>query len=910
MTPSPKRLPDSPRTGRSQGARSDLLTGANRFVDVILRDGGTLRLRPPDAQDAEALTGFFTGLSERSLYLRFHGALKLKPSLVEPFLEPDWLERGALVGTLTADGVEKIVALTNYARLRDPKVAEAAFTVADDHQGRGIGTRMLEQLAERAAAAGIERFVTEVMADNARMLRVIENAGFEITRALDHGTYEITFPIEPTESYLGHVDERDHLGVVASLRPFFAPSSLAVIGASQRRDAIGGLLFRNVIAAEFAGAAYPVNLKGEPVAGVRAYTSIEELPETVDLAVICLPAARVLEAAEAALRSGVRALCVISAGFAEIGDEGRVRQEQLLALVRAHGGRLVGPNCLGIAVSGARMNATFGPRALPPGPIGFSSQSGALGLALLEKASERSLGFSSFISIGNKADVSSNDLLEYWEEDPETGLIVLYLESFGNPRRFGRIARRVARKKPILAMKSGFTGAGARAAGSHTAALAGSEQAVDALFHQAGVLRATTLEEMIDAAALLSTQPLPRGRRVALLTNAGGLGILCSDACEASGLEVADLTPETTGKLAELLPAEASLANPVDMLGSATAASYEATLPMLLADPQVDAVIVLFVPPATAGTEDVATGIARALEGGSNDKPVLAALVSADGTPTALQQTSAPAALFTYPESAARALGLAAERAEWLQRRAGTVPVIEGIDTTGASRVVAAALDEADDAWLPPQATRELLASYGIPLVPEHYANTVDDAVEAATTLGLPVVVKSAEAGAHKTETGGVALNLADEHAVRAAAERIGTPVIVQPMVKGGVELLAGVVQDPTFGPLVAFGPGGILAELIGEAGFRIAPLTDVDAEELLSQSKTGKLVAGYRGVPPADPASLADLIHRLSRLGEDLPEVAELDLNPVIAGPERCVAVDARARVRRAEPAPHVKTW
>jgi acyl-CoA synthetase (NDP forming) len=331
---------------------------------------------------------------------------------------------------------------------------------------------------------------------------------------------------------------------------------------------------------------------------------------------------------------------------------------------------------------------------------------------------------------------------------------------------------------------------------------------------------------------------------------------------------------------------------------------------MLLADPQVDAVIVLFVPPATAGTEDVAAGIARALEGGSNDKPVLAALVSADGTPTALQQTSAPAALFTYPESAARALGLAAERAEWLQRRAGTVPLIEGIDTTGASRVVAAALDEADDAWLSPQATRELLASYGVPLVPEHYANTVEDAVEAATTLGLPVVVKSAEAGAHKTETGGVALNLADEHAVRAAAERIGTPVIVQPMVKGGVELLAGVVQDPTFGPLVAFGPGGILAELIGEAGFRIAPLTDVDAEELLSQSKTGKLVAGYRGAPPADPASLADLIHRLSRLGEDLPEVAELDLNPVIAGPERCVAVDARARVRRPEPAPHVKTW
>jgi acetyl coenzyme A synthetase (ADP forming)-like protein len=862
------------------------------------------------AGDAEALSDFFAGLSERSLYLRFHGALTLKPSLVEPFLEPDWLERGALVGTLTVDGVEKIVALANYARLRNPKVAEAAFTVADEHQGRGIGTRMLEQLAERAAAAGIERFVTEVMADNAQMLRVIEHAGFEISRALDHGTFEITFPIEPTEAYVGHVDERDHLGVVASLRPFFAPASVAVIGASSRRESIGGLLFRNILAGEYTGAAYPVNRSGEPVAGVRAYTSVDELPETVDLAVICLPAAHVLDAAEDSLRAGIRALCVISAGFAETGEEGRDRQESLLAAVRAHGGRLVGPNCLGIAVSGPSLNATFGPRALPPGPIAFSSQSGALGLALLEKAAERSLGFSSFISVGNKADVSANDLLEYWEEDPETGLIALYLESFGNPRRFGRIARRVARKKPILAMKSGTSRAGARAASSHTAALAGSEQAVDALFHQAGVLRATTLEEMIDAAALLSTQPLPRGRRVALLTNAGGLGILCSDACEASGLELADLTPETTAKLAELLPAEASLANPVDMLGSATAASYEATLPILLADPQVDALIVLFVPPATAGTEDVAAGIARALAGGSNDKPVLAALISADGTPTALQQAPAPAALFTYPESAAHALGLAAERAEWLQRRAGRIPAIDGIDSTRAHGVVAAALEESADDWLSPQATRELLASYGLPLVPEQYADSVSGAVKAATSLGLPVVVKSAAAGAHKTETGGVALNLENEEAVREAVERIGTPVIVQPMVTGGVELLAGVVQDPTFGPLVAFGPGGVLAELIGEAGFRIAPLTDVDAEELLSQRKTGKLVAGYRGGPACDPAALADLIHRLSRLGEDLPEVAELDLNPVIAGPDGCVAVDARVRVRQPEQAPRVKAW
>ena len=893
----------SSRTGRPTSARSALPLDV---ADVILRDGGTLRLRPPHAADVDGLVHFFDALSERSFYLRFHGAPTIRPALVEPFVDPDWIERGALIGTLD----DRIVALASYSRLRDPEVAEVAFAVADDQQGRGIGTRMLEQLAERAAAVGIEEFVAEVMGDNTAMLRVFEDAGFGISRALDRGTFEVTFPIEPTASYVEHVDERDHLGVVASLEPFFSPKSVAVIGASTRREAIGGIVFRNILSGDFKGAAYPVNIKGAPVAGVRGYTSIDELPEVVDLAVICLPGARVIEAARSALRAGIRALCVISAGFAEIGEEGRARQDELLELVRAHGGRLVGPNCLGIAVSEPSLNATFGPRALPPGPIAFSSQSGALGLALLEKASERSLGFSSFISIGNKADVSSNDLLEYWEEDESTGLIALYLESFGNPRRFGRIASRVARKKPILAMKSGTSKAGARAAGSHTAALAGSERAVEALFHQAGVLRAETLEELIDAAALLSTQPLPRGRHVVLLTNAGGLGILCSDACEAAGLELSELTDDTRSQLAALLPEEASLANPVDMLGSATAASYEAVVPILLADATVDALIVLFVPPATAGAGDVAEGLARTLDSVSTDKPVLAALLSDEGIPAALRKTPAPAALFTYPESAARALGLAAQRAEWLRRSAGTVPAVDGIDARAAEQVVARALDSAEDVWLSPAETRELLGSYGVPLVAERLESTADSAVAAAAEVGYPVVVKSGVPGAHKTETGGVALDLPDEAAVREAVERIGTPVIVQPMIKGGTELLAGIVQDPTFGPLVAFGPGGVLAELIGEAGFRIAPLTDADAEELLHQEKTGLLVAGYRGNAPADPAALTDLIHRLSRLGVDLPQVAELDLNPVIAGPDGCVVVDARVRVRHPDASALIKKW
>jgi acetyl coenzyme A synthetase (ADP forming)-like protein len=875
-------------------------------VDVILRDGSTLRLRAPAQEDAGALAAFFTGLSERSFYLRFHGIRNVDDDLVRHFLDPDWQDRGVLIGELD----EGIVAVAEYMRLRDERAAEAGFAVADELQGRGIGTRLLERLASLASEQGIERFVAEVMPENRAMLGVFEGAGLEVTRELDGGEFEVRFPIAPTERYRASVDQRDHLAVTASLRPFFQPKSVAVIGASRRRGSIGGELFRNVLAADFSGAAYPVNRDGEPVSGVPAYKSVANVPEVVDLAVVCLPGPLVLDAAEAALASGVKALCVISSGFAEVGAEGRQRQERLLGLVRAHGGRLVGPNCLGIAVPRLGLNATFGPRPLPPGPIGFSSQSGALGLALLEKASERRLGFSSFVSIGNKADVSSNDLLEWWEDDDETKLVLLYLESFGNPQKFARLARRVARRKPVLALKSGATEAGARAASSHTAALATSDIAVEALFRQAGVIRAGTLEELLDAAALLSSQPLPRGRRVGVVTNAGGLGILCADACAASGLELPELSQETRATLQPLLPEDASLANPVDLLGSATEATFEAVIPALLDDKKLDSLIVLFVPPVVAGTDEVAAAILDAVDRTDTDKPVLAVLISRDGTPAALREEGSSIASFAYPESAARALGLAAARAEWLRRPAGSVSPPPEIDVPTARRIVDAALEGRTKAWLDAEATRGLLEAYGVPVVPERMAQTVDEAVEYASELGLPVVLKTAAAGAHKTEQGGIALDLRDEDQVRAAAERIGPPLLVQPMIRGGAELLAGIVQDPVFGPLVAFGPGGVFAELIGAAAFRIAPLTDVDANELVREGKAGRLVAGFRGMPAADAPALVDLLHRLSLLAEDLPEVAELDLNPVIALPNGCLAVDARVRLAAPTLRPALKSW
>jgi acetyl coenzyme A synthetase (ADP forming)-like protein len=694
--------------------------------------------------------------------------------------------------------------------------------------------------------------------------------------------------------------------VRASLEPFFHPRSVAVVGASRRRGSIGGELFRNVLAGDFAGSVYPVNRNGDSVAGVHGQRTVAEIAEKIELAVVCVPGEQVLAAAEDALAAGVRALAVISAGFAETGSAGAERQEKLLALVRDHGARLLGPNCLGIASSPVHLNATFAPRSFPAGKIGFSSQSGALGLALLERAEATGLGVTSFVSVGNKADVSSNDLLEWWEDDDETEMVVLYLESFGNPRAFARIAQRLARRKPILALKGGRTRAGSRAAGSHTAALAGSDVAADALFRQAGVIRARTLDELIDVATLLSSQPVPRGRRVALVTNAGGLGILAADACEAAGLEVSPPGDEARAALAEVMPPEGSSSNPIDLLGGATAESFAAALPPVLADPAFDAAIVLFVPTVGSNEEKVGAAISQAAAI-APDKPVLCVFVSAKGAPASLRSAEDVPA-FAYPEAAARALGRAAERGEWLRRPAGEVPERER-DRDEAQAVVHEAV-AAGGGWLDAEQARRLLEAYGVPLVPERLAATPQAAVDAARELGYPVVLKTAVPGAHKTEQGGVILDLGDDEAVLAAAERLAGPVLVQSFVRGGTELLAGAVQDPVFGPLVAFGPGGVLAELIGEAQFRLAPLTDLDAEELVRGGKAGRLVAGFRGAPPADEAALVDLLLRLSLLADELPEVAELDLNPVLALPGGCFAVDARVRVAdRAQPR-RTKSW
>jgi acyl-CoA synthetase (NDP forming)/RimJ/RimL family protein N-acetyltransferase len=877
------------------------------LADVILRDGRTLRLREPGHADRDALAAFLARLSPESLRLRFFATVRPDESLVDPYLDSDWNQRGALLGTLTTGADERVIALASYARLRDPRAAEVAFAVADAEHGAGIATRMLERLARHASDEGIERFVFEILPTNASMLHVVAGAGFEFARETANDVVEVTMSIEPTASYADRVAERDHVGVATSIAHFLDPSSIAVYGASARRGTIGGELFRNVVSGGFERPVYPINRTGDAVAGVPGRRTLRGVESAVELALICVPADAVVEAAEDALNAGVRSICVVSAGFAEVGSEGRERQGRLLALVRAHGGRLIGPNCLGIASSAACMNATFAAQPPPPGRVGFASQSGALGLAVVEQARGRGLGLSSFVSLGNKADVSSNDLLEYWEDDDATSVVALYLESFGNPLRFGSIARRVARKKPVLAVKGGATAAGARAAASHTAALASSDVAVDALFRQAGVQRTRTLSEFLDAATLLSSQPLPQGGRVAILTNAGGLAILCADACAAEGLELPPPSPGTRAGLRRLVPAEASVENPIDVLGSATAETFASVLPLLLADPAFDAVCVLFVRPIVATAADVVDAVDAAIEAAGHDKPVVGVFLSAE---TEVRSARASRVTrFDSPEAAAAALGLAARRAEWLRQPVGVVPELEDVDRAAARAIALEALEASDDVWLDARQSRIVLEAYGIRLAPEAIADTPDQAAHAADVIGMPVVVKSATPGAHKTESGGVALDLRDGDAVRQAARRIGCPVLVQPML-GGAELLVGATQDPTFGPLVAIGLGGVQAELIGAVSFALAPLTDSDARELLSKGPLGRLVKGFRGRPPLAAGVLADLLHRLSALTLDLPELAELDLNPIVVDDRGYYAIDRRVRLQRCVPSARVKTW
>ncbi len=861
---------------------------------------------------------FLEGLDPGSRMFRFASGGTDLEAAARLMVDVDYSQRYGLVAVRgTSDDV---VAQGNYFGI-EPGQAEVAFTIARGLQGLGLGTLLLAHLAEVAEENGISLFVAEVLPDNHRMIEVFRESGFPIEMSSRPGTIHVELPTSFSDEAISRFEDRDRFAARAAIRPFLEPRAVAVIGASREHGTVGGQLFHNALESGFDGVVYPVNASADVVQSVRAYPSIAEVPDEVDLAVIAVPAPVVIDVARECADKGVPALVVISAGFAETGPDGAELQRRLVDVCRGAGMRLVGPNCLGIlnTAQRAHLNVTFAPATPPRGHVGFATQSGALGLALIDLASDRGLGVSSFASIGNRADITANDFLEYWEDDDATRVALLYIESFSDSRRFSRVARRLGHRMPIVVVKSGRSAAGERATSSHTGALlAASDVTVDALFEQAGVIRTDSLAELLDVASLLENQPLPSGRRVGVITNAGGPGIMCADACEAGGLEVPELPQDIRARLGELLPAEAGLLNPVDMIATATAEHYRGTIRTLADWEGIDALIVIFIRPLLTRAEDVAAAIRETVQEMPRELPVQAvfmspqdhAAISGGGVPTHL-----------YPEDAARTLARVMRHVEWRDRPAQEPPEFDDVRADEAAAVIAEALDSGSE-WMQLEQTARLLECYRIAIPPWGVVPDPEQAGRAAEELGGRVALKAQGPGlVHKTEMGAVRIGLAgraevtraaremDEAIARAGARR--ETFIVQAMVEGGVELLAGVVEDPTFGPVLACGAGGTQAELLKDVAVRICPITLDDARRMLRSLATFPLLTGFRGSPEANLDALQELLLRVSAMVEAHHEIAELDLNPVLAGPESAIAVDFRIRVKSAPPRrPWPATW
>ena len=908
--------------------------------DVLLSDGRTARLRAIRPDDGPALRAFGERLSSETVYFRFLAPRRwISDEEITHFVTVDYQDRLALVAVV--DG--ELVAVARYDRYPKPagdapaaaaagtsrgsdqdgvEEAEVAFVVRDDHQGRGLGTVLLEHLASAAVTRGIGRFVADTLADNHKMIGVFRSAGFDEHTLLESGVIRVTLELTARPEYLERVEQREWTAAVRSIEHILRPTTIAVIEASREPGSAGHDIVCNLLAGEFAGVVHPVNRQAHSVGGLRSYRSVTEVPGHIDLALIAVPAQLVAGVVRECGAKGVGGLAVVTSGGADQGAPGASTDRDLVELARSFGMRLVGPDCMGVINTSpqVRMNATFAEHPPPPGQVAFSSQSGGLGIAVLGELEGRGLGISSFVSLGNKADVSGNDMLRFWEDDPETDVILLYLESFGNPRKFSRIARRVARKKPIIAVKSARTTSGLR--GAHVqGGVAVPDQATDALFRQAGVIRGQTLEELLDVADLLASQPLPVGRRVAIVGNAGGCGVLTADACESQGLEVPELAPETQERLLSVVSHGAAVGNPIDLVASATAEEYRFVLEIVLTEADIDLVIVTFTPPVLGGAEEIAKAVARAAS--TTTKPVLANFIATEQTLLALRSGPSHVPWFAYPESAARAVARVAPYAEWVSRPEGTVPRFDDLDVARARRIVEAALAArpiapgsgsgpdalpARSVWLDEIAVFELLEAYGIPTLPCRQASTAAESVEAAGAIGYPVALKIHAPGlVHKSDVGGVRLNLRSPEDVASEAEALltafgpGVSLLVQPMGPDGVETVVGVMEDPSFGPLVMFGLGGKEAELLSDRMWSLVPMTTEDVHDLMSGLRSSPILFGYRGSELVDLEALGEVLSRVACLAEDLPEVVDLSLNPVVASPDGAIALDARVRVTTA---------
>jgi len=877
-------------------------------ADVILSDGGTVHVRPIRPDDAPRIAALHNRLSKESRYLRFFSPMpNLAPGLLERFVNVDYVDRFALVALLGDD----IVGVARYDTFPDdPSQAEVAFTVDDTHQGRGLGSVLLEHLAAVAQDRGLTRFVADTLPNNNKMLGVFRAAGFADERHFADGVVRVSFPIQPTPDSIGVVHQRERHAAAASVGRLLKPASVAVIGAGRQPRTIGYEVFRNILRSGFTGPVYPVNRSATSVAGVRAYPTLAAIGAPVDLAVIAVPADEVPEVIAACGDHGVSGLVVMSSGFADAGAQGAAAQRVLVEEARRHGMRLLGPNSMGVANAGAgfRLNATLAPLLPEPGRVGFMSQSGTLGVAIFEEAQRRGIGVSSFVSAGNKADVSGNDVIQYWDEDPDTDVVLLYLESFGNPRTFARVATRLSRRKPVVAVKGGRAASGLIVAGTPWSIPPGSDEIVDALFRHTGVVRVDSLSQLFDVAEVLAHQPLPSGRRVGIVANEGGAGVLAADACEAAGLSVVSLSAETQESLRARLGSRAAVANPVTVAGTESADAYERAVAAVLADDAVDAVIVAFLHPLATPAAEVASAVLRAAASRSatdRPKPLVANFMAADEALVVFRDAPIRVPVFPFPESAAQALARVASLAAWRARPEGELSDFADIDHVAARMIVDTVLAEAPVGTdLDLTTAIDLLSCYGISVAATRPAATLEEAHEQAGVVGYPVALKAA--GEPATETPAVRIALRDAGGLAeawASLDRVGGPSsarVVQAMIPPGVDTVVEVESHPSFGPILSFGTGGAVAEILGDRVLRVLPITDVDAAEILDEVRGAPLLRGWRGGPAADLASLRSLLLRVSRLVSDVPEVAHLVLDPVLATPEGAVAVDARISLGR----------
>ena len=880
--------------------------------DVVLKDGSLVHVRRTTRNDREILSDFFKGLSEASMLSRFLKPRIDKERLVDELLAPD--RRFSLLAV--RDG--KVVGEADYVASRDES-AEVGVSVTDGFHRKGLGSILLGQLAQAATDSGVTTFSATTAAETHYALNFVKNLGFPVQIHATPGYVRVRFPTSMQPAGLAAFERHEADSAVAAGKRFLEARSIAVIGASRERAAIGGALFRNIMEADFKGPVYPVNRDSPVVQSVAAYKSVLDCPDPVDLAFIVVPARFVASTARECAQKGVKALVVISSGFSEIGGDGIRLQEDLVKVCRESGMRLIGPNCMGIINTNPKvsLNGQFAPPRSTPGRIGFLSQSGSLGYAIIDQANRLGLGMSSFISVGNKADISSNDMIQYWESDEDTDVILLHLESFGNPRKFARLAKRVARKKPIVVVKSGRSTAGFRATQSHTGALvAASDVTVEALFKQSGVIRTDSLEQMFDVAAFLSTQPVPKGDRVAIITNAGGPAILAADACESLGLQVPELSEQARTELAKFLLPIAGTKNPVDMTSTAQAVDYANAIRVVSNDPNVDALIVIFIPPMAVRTEDVAAAIIKATRELKGRLPLISIFMAAKGVSGQLSDGVVRVPSYPFPELAAQALAQAAQYGRWVATPPGSVREFLDVKKLQAAALVSKALAN-EESWLDPASTSALLGCYGIPMVKTVGAPDPVQAARAAKGFPGKVVLKASALGLlHKTELDAVKVGL-EPGEVEAAAKRMeehleksgvsGVSFLVQEMVSEAVEMFVGVTNDPNFGPLLACGIGGALVELLRDISVRLTPLTDDDASQMVRSLRTFPVLDGYRGEPKHDVKALEEVMLRLSQLVEDIPEVAELDLNPVMVLLEGRGAVVVDARVKIAESAPQL---